>query len=58
MCNCSSDYHVVGLLTILKYSYPRDVDEIHDYQSVTEHFLSGIDRRKQEISQTRAYSVS
>lgn len=46
-----------GHLLIFKYPYPRDVDEIHDYQIVTEHFVPD---RNRELPGTepRIHSVS
>ena len=45
----------LGRLYILKYPYPRDVDEIHDYQLITEHFLSN---DQPESPNTPVHSVS
>ena len=47
-----------GDLYILKYSFPRDVDEIHDYQLVTKHFLSVKDKQDPGSGQNQVYSVS
>ena len=37
---CYIGLFATGDLCILKYPYPRDIDEIHDYQPVTKHYLS------------------
>ena len=47
-----------GHLCVLKYPYPRDVDEIHDYQFVTEHFLSHKAKPDPTLRQSQVYSVS
>lgn len=46
-----------GKLNILKYPYPRDVDEIHDYQLITEHFLAN-NRHRSESPDAQVHSVS
>ncbi len=49
-----------GHLIVFKHPYPRDVDEIHDYSNVTEHFIPK-KKGSQEIvnnPDTKTYSVS
>ena len=48
---------IVAHLLVCKHPYPRDVDEIHDYNIVTDHFIpsKNLDSSSEE---TRTYSVS
>ena len=47
-----------GDLCILKYPYPRDIDEIHDYQPVTKHYLSPKENTDNTRSRNPGFSVS
>ncbi len=53
-------YILTGHLIVFKHPYPRDVDEMHDYSNVTEHFIP--ERRiSEEIAantEAKTYSVS
>lgn len=53
--NCPLIGDDTGDLSILKYSYPRDVDEMHDYQLVSEHFLS--EKKTIPSFPTKVYSL-
>ena len=49
-----------GHLMVFKHPYPRDIDEIHDYNFVTEHFIPN-KKISSEITshlEAKTYSVS
>ncbi len=53
-------YVISGHLIVFKHPYPRDIDEIHDYSNVTEHFIpeKKISREVIGSIETKTYSVS
>ena len=49
-----------GHLMVFKHPYPRDIDEIHDYNFVTEHFIPNkkISGEITNSLEAKTYSVS
>ena len=49
---------IAAHLLVCKHPYPRDVDEIHDYNIVTDHFIPNNKNLDSSSEETRTYSVS